>query len=98
MILVIGLINLICLILNKSIFIVPLSLETKNKVYYLIEYFSVYTRALEACGLEFRSDKLWVEFIDWEIANGEIDKAMILFDVLLLTPTALYASHFEKYE
>lgn len=58
----------------------------------------VYTRALEACGLEFRSDKLWVEFIDWEIANGEFDKAMILFDVLLSTPIALFASHFEKFK
>jgi hypothetical protein len=51
---------------------------------------------LEACGLEFRSDKLWVEFIDWEIANRDFDKAMVLFDVLVMTPTAMYASHFEK--
>uniref|UniRef100_A0A183BT97 Suf domain-containing protein n=1 Tax=Globodera pallida TaxID=36090 RepID=A0A183BT97_GLOPA len=58
----------------------------------------VYTRALEACGLEFRSDKLWVEFIDWELTNAELDKAMVLFDVLIVTPTALYASHFEKFK
>ena len=47
--------------------------------------------------MEFRSDKLWVEFIDWEISNGEFDKAMILFDVLISTPIALFASHFEKF-
>lgn len=58
--------------------------------------FSVYTRALEACGLEFRSDKLWVEFVDWEIAFGDVGKALPLFDVLISTPTALYASHYEK--
>jgi hypothetical protein len=37
-----------------------------------------------------------VEAIDWEVANAEYDKAMALFDLLLVTPTALYASHFEK--
>lgn len=53
-------------------------------------------RALEACGLEFRSDKLWTEYIDWEIQNDEIEKAAVLFDVMIITPTADYASHFEK--
>ncbi|KAI1720983.1 NRDE-2, necessary for RNA interference domain-containing protein [Ditylenchus destructor] len=58
----------------------------------------VYMRALEGCGLEFRSDKLWEEYVEWEIQNGEIEKAAVLYDVMIITPTIGYASHFEKYK
>ena len=54
-------------------------------------------RALEACGLEFRSDRLWNEYIEWEIQNNELEKASVLFDVLIITPTANYQQNFEKY-
>lgn len=54
-------------------------------------------RALEGCGLEFRSDKLWEEYVEWEIQNGEIEKAAVLYDVMIITPTIGYASHFEKW-
>lgn len=59
-------------------------------------FFSVYMRALEACGLEFRSDKVWEEYIEWEIQNGELEKASVLYDVMIMTPTIGYAQHFEK--
>lgn len=54
-------------------------------------------RGLEACGLEFRSDKLWEEYVEWEIQNGELDKAGTLYDVMIMTPTYGYAQHFEKF-
>lgn len=54
-------------------------------------------RSLKACGLEFRSDRLWEEYIEWEIQNNEVDKASTLFDILLMTPTINYQKNFEKY-
>lgn len=31
---------------------------------------SLYNRAVTNCGLEFRSDKLWLSFIEWEKSNS----------------------------
>lgn len=56
-----------------------------------------YMRALSSCGLDFRSDKLWEEYIDWEIQKREYEKAAALFDVILSTPTMGYAGHFERW-
>ncbi|VDN05248.1 unnamed protein product [Thelazia callipaeda] len=58
----------------------------------------VYDRAIEACGMEFRSDKLWEEYINWELRNGETVRAGALFDQILSIPTLLYSNHFEKYK
>lgn len=55
-------------------------------------------RAIEACGLEFRSDRLWSEYIDWLLQVGEVREAVEIFDVMLLTPTAGYAAHFERFK
>ncbi|CAD5231794.1 unnamed protein product [Bursaphelenchus xylophilus] len=58
---------------------------------------AIYLRALEACGMEFRSDKLWTQYIDWEIENGEYQKASQVYDIVLSTPTQGYIGHFERY-
>uniref|UniRef100_A0A915DJI4 Pre-mRNA-processing factor 39 n=1 Tax=Ditylenchus dipsaci TaxID=166011 RepID=A0A915DJI4_9BILA len=34
----------------------------------------------------------------WTPVNGEIEKAAVLFDVMIITPTVAYASHFDKYK
>lgn len=54
-------------------------------------------QAIDACGLDFRSDRLWDDYVQWEVSVGEVDKASFLFDVILMTPTAGYAAQFEKY-
>ncbi|VDD92816.1 unnamed protein product [Enterobius vermicularis] len=59
---------------------------------------AIYERALKACGLDFRSDKLWKEYINFEQKNGELLRVSELYDLLLSTPTLLYNSHFEKYQ
>lgn len=56
----------------------------------------IYERAIEACGMEFRSDKLWEEYIAWELNNGETLHVGALYDRLLSTPTLLYSNHFDK--
>uniref|UniRef100_A0A0R3RQ86 Suf domain-containing protein n=1 Tax=Elaeophora elaphi TaxID=1147741 RepID=A0A0R3RQ86_9BILA len=58
----------------------------------------IYDHAIEACGMEFRSDKLWDEYINWELSNGETVRAGALFDQILSIPTLLYSNHFDKYK
>jgi pre-mRNA-processing factor 39 len=57
---------------------------------------SQFERALEACGLEFRSDKLWECFIKWENEQKNLLNVMKIYDRLLATPTQGYKTHFEK--
>lgn len=47
-------------------------------------------RALDACGLDFRSDKLWIQYIEWEISVSDFMRASQVFDILLGTPTSKF--------
>lgn len=58
---------------------------------------SQFERAVNACGLEFRSDKLWEAYIKWETENKRLNNVISVYDKLLATPTQGYSSHFEKY-
>lgn len=55
-----------------------------------------FMRALDACGLEFRSDKVWQAFINWETENGNVQNVVGIYDRLLTTPTQGYKTHMEK--
>ncbi|XP_019552214.3 pre-mRNA-processing factor 39 [Aedes albopictus] len=59
---------------------------------------SQFERALTACGLEFRSDKLWEANIKWENEGKRIDRVVALYDRLLATPTQGYANHFDHFK
>ena len=48
--------------------------------------------------MDFRSDKLWIQYIDWEVAANELLRASQIYDVLLGTPTLGYQTHFERYK
>lgn len=50
----------------------------------------------DACGLEFRSDRLWESYIKWEAENGSALNVTNIYDRLLATPTLGYTSHFDK--
>lgn len=56
-----------------------------------------FERALNSCGLEFRSDKLWEAYIKWETENKKFLNVVTLYDRLLVTPTQGYNSHFDRY-
>lgn len=56
-----------------------------------------YERALAACGLEFRSDRLWDGYIKWETEGKRLQNVTMLYDRLLATPTQGYTGHFDKY-
>jgi pre-mRNA-processing factor 39 len=55
-----------------------------------------FERALDACGLEFRSDKLWEAYIKWENEEKNILNVVAIYDRLLATPTQGYNNHFDK--
>lgn len=59
---------------------------------------AIYLRALDACGTDFRSDKLWTQYIDWEIENKKYQLAAQMYDIILSTPTQNYANHFERFQ
>lgn len=55
-----------------------------------------FERALEGCGLEFRSDKLWEGFIKWENEDKNFLQIVAIYDRLLATPTQGYKNHMER--
>ncbi|KAJ8678917.1 hypothetical protein QAD02_014704 [Eretmocerus hayati] len=57
-----------------------------------------YERAIKACGLEFRSDRLWESYIKWETENKRLSKVMAIYDRQLCTPTQNYLKHFESFQ
>jgi len=54
-----------------------------------------FERAEQACGLEFRSDKLWDAFIKWESDNKRYSHVVGIYDRLLAIPTQGYSGHFD---
>lgn len=58
---------------------------------------SQYERALDVCGLEFRSDKLWESYIKWETEGKRLRRVVAIYDRLLATPTLGYNSHFTNF-
>ncbi|XP_043273471.1 pre-mRNA-processing factor 39 isoform X2 [Venturia canescens] len=57
-----------------------------------------YERAIQACGLEFRSDRLWESYIKWEQEGKRLSRVTALYDRLLSTPTFGYKGHFENFQ
>lgn len=57
-----------------------------------------FERAIDACGLEFRSDKLWEAYIKWETEGKRLSKVLGIYDRLLATPTQGYNSHFDSFQ
>lgn len=57
-----------------------------------------YETAVEICGLEFRSDRLWDSYIKWEMEKKEYIKTMALFDRVLRIPLQGHTTHFENFQ
>lgn len=55
-----------------------------------------FERAIDNCGLEFRSDKLWEAYIKWETDGKRMLNVVSLYDRLLATPTQGYNGHFDR--
>ena len=56
----------------------------------------MFDRAIENCGLDYRSLKIWEAYIAWESAGGRQRRVTALYDKLLDIPTKELPTHFEK--
>ncbi|KAG9475537.1 hypothetical protein GDO78_003767 [Eleutherodactylus coqui] len=58
----------------------------------------VFSEAIDACGMEFRSDELWSLYIEYEAIHGNLKEAMALYNRILNIPTQRYQMHFERFK
>jgi len=59
---------------------------------------AAFERAVAACGLEFRSDRLWEQYASWETTNKEPIRALAVYRRAIAVPTLSYRTHFENLE
>ena len=65
--------------------------------YWLFSSFhSLFERAVSSAGEEFRADKLWDAYIEWEKSQGQLQRVTALYDRVFMVPTQNYSQHFEK--
>ncbi len=58
-----------------------------------------YERALRACGREWRSDKLWDSYVQWEATDRkDLPAALAVYDRVIRNPTQGLAHQFEKFK
>ncbi|XP_023721821.1 pre-mRNA-processing factor 39 isoform X3 [Cryptotermes secundus] len=57
-----------------------------------------FEKAISACGMEFRSDRLWESYIKWENEGKRLQNVTDLYDRLLTTPTQGYTNHFDNFQ
>ncbi|KAM9795500.1 pre-mRNA-processing factor 39 [Neosynchiropus ocellatus] len=59
---------------------------------------SVFEEAVSAAGLEFRSDRLWDLYVEWEKEQGNTRNAAAVLERVLKVPTHMYNTHYVKYK
>ncbi|CAL4099757.1 unnamed protein product [Meganyctiphanes norvegica] len=59
---------------------------------------SQFERAVDTAGLEFKSDKLWETYINWETAGKRWKNVTQLYERVLATPTSKYMNHWTKFQ
>ena len=59
-------------------------------------FISLFERAISAAGEDFRSDKLWDAYIEWEKAQKQLQKVTALYDRVFSVPTQNYSKHWKK--
>lgn len=53
---------------------------------------------MSTAGEEFRADKLWDAYIEWEKSQGQLQRVTALYDRVFMVPTQNYSQHFEKFK
>lgn len=56
----------------------------------------VFKEAVDACGMEFRSDELWSLYLEHETKRGNFREVLSLYNRVLNIPTQRYQMHFER--
>ncbi|XP_042694277.1 pre-mRNA-processing factor 39 [Centrocercus urophasianus] len=57
-----------------------------------------YEHAVLAAGTDFRSDRLWEMYINWEDEQGNLREVTSIYDRILGIPTQLYSHHFQRFK
>ena len=57
----------------------------------------IFDRAVTSAGTDFRSDKLWEAYINWEKEKNNTRHVGALYDKLTKIPTQLYKQHIDRY-
>ncbi|KAL7388651.1 hypothetical protein ABVT39_018591 [Epinephelus coioides] len=59
---------------------------------------AAYEHAVAAAGTDFRSDRLWEAFVNWETEQGKLGNVTAIYDRILGIPTQLYSQHFQRFK
>ncbi|XP_031721809.1 pre-mRNA-processing factor 39 isoform X1 [Anarrhichthys ocellatus] len=59
---------------------------------------AAYEHAVLAAGTDFRSDRLWESFINWETEQEKLANVTAIYDRVLGIPTQLYSQHFQRFK
>ncbi|XP_060881476.1 pre-mRNA-processing factor 39 [Metopolophium dirhodum] len=57
-----------------------------------------FERAVEACGIEFRSDRLWDHYIKFELECKQYSRVTDIYERLIATPTHGFLNNFECFK
>ncbi|KAJ8290503.1 hypothetical protein GJAV_G00013720 [Gymnothorax javanicus] len=58
---------------------------------------NTYESAVLAAGTDFRSDRLWEAYINWETELGNLANVTAVYDRVFNIPTQLYSHHFQRF-
>ncbi|XP_064185347.1 pre-mRNA-processing factor 39-like [Anguilla rostrata] len=58
---------------------------------------NTYESAVLAAGTDFRSDRLWEAYINWETEMENLANVTAIYDRVLTIPTQLYNHHFQRF-
>ncbi|KAM8920817.1 pre-mRNA-processing factor 39 [Pelodytes ibericus] len=70
----------------------PADMETANTLRGTFEH------AVMSAGLDFRSDKLWELYVNWETEQGNLSGVTSIYSRLLGIPTQYYSIHFQRFK
>ncbi|XP_044026236.1 pre-mRNA-processing factor 39 isoform X2 [Siniperca chuatsi] len=59
---------------------------------------AAYEHAVLAAGTDFRSDRLWEAFVNWETEQEKLANVTAIYDRILGIPTQLYSQHFQRFK
>uniref|UniRef100_A0A4W3H874 PRP39 pre-mRNA processing factor 39 homolog (yeast) n=1 Tax=Callorhinchus milii TaxID=7868 RepID=A0A4W3H874_CALMI len=59
---------------------------------------SVFEHSVLAAGTDFRSDRLWETYINWQNESGNLVEVTAIYDRILGIPTQLYSHHFQRFK
>ncbi|KAM9355390.1 pre-mRNA-processing factor 39 isoform 2-T2 [Pholidichthys leucotaenia] len=57
-----------------------------------------YEHAVLAAGTDFRSDRLWESYINWETEQQKLANVTAIYDRILGIPTQMYSQHFQRFK